>query len=1181
MTPEEPLEIIKQALEPRQLNKIQQMVFQYAWQGLSYSEIALAIDYDLGYIKDTGSKLWQLLSECLGEQVTKQNLQAALKLYIRNNQEPLATVPSNSQTKVLNPSQDWGEAVDASIFYGRSHELTTLSQWIVQEGCRLVSILGMGGVGKTALSVKLAEQIQEKFEFLIWRSLRNAPPIEKLLSDLLLFLSNQQEVQQLGTIDEQIAQLMSYLRKHQCLIILDNVESILGSGEQARRYPEGYEGYGQLFRRVGDERHQSCLVLTSREKPIGLSAKEVATLSVRSLQLLGLQQEEGQIILKSKGLTYSEDECKQLIDHYAGNPLALKIAAATIQSLLQGNVRAFLAQGTIAFGDIWDLLDHQFKRLSNLEKQVMYWLAITREWVTLVELQEAFIPRVSQRELLEALESLKGRSLIETTTEGFTQQPVVMEYVTAKFIDRIYEEVTTQTLKLFRSHALTEAQAKDYIQEAQRLLILEPLADKLLYHFGSKHNLEHHLRQIVSSHQQVAPLQPGYVGGNLINLLCHLKTDLTGYDFSRLQIRQACLVSANLHHVNFTGCDLSKSVFKETLTATLSVTFSPNGKLFATGNADGVVRVWQTTDSSKLVTCKGHTSWVCAVAFSPDSQIVATGSFDQTVKLWDANTGIHLRTLFGHVDWVWTVIFSPNGQILASTSNDQTVKLWNVATGQCIQTLERHKSGVNSVAFSPDGQLLASSSNDRTIKLWETRTGELLNSLEAHDHWIRSVTFSPDGKYLVSGSHDRTIKVWDLATGQCLKTLQGHSAYVLSIALSSNGQTLASGSHDCTVRVWNIFTGECLKVLQGHPNGVWSVAFHPDGQTLVSGSNDSTVKVWNVKTGQSLKTLKGYSAGIRSIVFSADGQRLVSGSDDKTVRIWDTQSGNCLKTLKGHSSWVWFVALSPAQRFLASCSSDSTIRLWHPDTGKEICILQGHANLVMSIAFSPDGQTLVSGSVDQTIRLWDVQSQQCKRTLTCPHRVWAVAWSPKGQIIASGNEDRSVQLWDVKSGECVRVLHGHTALVFSVAFSPAGETIASGSSDQTVKLWDVQSGECINTLAHAGRVWAVAFSPDGERLASTCEDQTVKLWNVKTGECLQTLQGQKGEAWTATFSPNGLVLASGGQNGMIHLWDVQTGEQVRKLSNKRPYEGMNVTGVTGLTAAQRDSLETLGAFVDG
>ncbi|NEQ19850.1 MAG: hypothetical protein F6K28_10700 [Microcoleus sp. SIO2G3] len=125
--------------------------------------------------------------------------------------------------------QDWGEAIDVSVFYGRSWELATLERWIIQDKCRLVAMLGIGGIGKTALSVKLAEQLQGQFEYVIWRSLHNAPSLESLLTNLIDFLSNQQEVDLPEDSSYRISRLLYYLQKHRCLIVLDNAETILAS----------------------------------------------------------------------------------------------------------------------------------------------------------------------------------------------------------------------------------------------------------------------------------------------------------------------------------------------------------------------------------------------------------------------------------------------------------------------------------------------------------------------------------------------------------------------------------------------------------------------------------------------------------------------------------------------------------------------------------------------------------------------------------------------------------------------------------------------------------------------------------------------------------------------------------------------------------------------------------------
>lgn len=599
-----------------------------------------------------------------------------------------------------NPHKDLSEAVDVSIFYGRIEELAQLEQWIVTDCCRLVTLLGMGGIGKTALSVKLAQQIKEQFEYVQWLSLRHAPPLKELLANLIQFLSNGQETNLPSTRESQVSRLIEYLRSSRCLLILDNAESILRSGAYTGYYQTGYEDYGELLRRVGEVSHQSCLILTSREKPRDLVSLEGAALPVRSLQLSGLKQLEGQEIIKLKGLSGSEAELNALIESYAGNPLALKIVTTTIQDVFDGDIVEFLNQGTAIFGDIRELLDRQFNRLSELEKGIMYWLAINRELISLSQLREDIVNVVPLPKLLEALESLLRRSLVEKSTARFTLQPVVMEYVTNQLTEKVFEEIATQKLALLRSHALLKATAKDYVRDIQVRLILEPIINGLLTVFRSKNSIENQFEQILSKLQANSGRSLEYTGGNILNLLCALKSDLGGYDFSYLSVWQAYLQGCTLHNVNFAHADLSKSVFTKTFSSILSVAFSPDGKFLATGDTKGEICLWQVADGKQLLSCKGPPGWAQSVAFSWDSRKLASSSANHTVTVWDASTGQALKTLQGHAHRVRSVAFSPDGYMLASGSDDCTIKLWDANTGECLRTLQGHTNSVSSVAYS-------------------------------------------------------------------------------------------------------------------------------------------------------------------------------------------------------------------------------------------------------------------------------------------------------------------------------------------------------------------------------------------------------------------------------------------------------------------------------------------------
>jgi hypothetical protein len=188
-------------------------------------------------------------------------------------------------------------------------------------------------------------------------------------------------------------------------------ESVSPQKSLTSQYRDGFQEYEEILGKLGSELHSSCLLLTSREKPKILTPLEGKTLPVRVLSLAGLSTVEMQEIFKAdRCFTQTATDWDYLRESYAGNPLALKIVSNTVRDLFDGSISEFLAQGSIAFGDINLLLDEQFHRLSELEKQVMYWLAIAREWISLAELREDFVPSPPQHILLEALLSLVRRS---------------------------------------------------------------------------------------------------------------------------------------------------------------------------------------------------------------------------------------------------------------------------------------------------------------------------------------------------------------------------------------------------------------------------------------------------------------------------------------------------------------------------------------------------------------------------------------------------------------------------------------------------------------------------------------------------------------------------------------------------------------------------------------------------
>jgi len=745
-----------------------------------------------------------------------------------------------------------------------------------------------------------------------------------------------------------------------------------------------------------------------------------------------------------------------LVQQYSGNPLALKIVATAIQELFDGNISDFLAQGIVVFGDVEDLLLSQFNRLSVVEKEVMYWLAINRQPVSFSELQADIITPLSPPKLLEALNSLLRRFLIEKSAAYFTLQPVVMEYLTQQLIEQVCEEVkgwkverllaqrgvkpkaiasaqvegsqhNVQPAKeqpatvhqpvnlqpakeqLFKSHALIKATAKDYVRDTQICLILKPVLAQLLSLLGGKSGVENQLNQILRHLRWYS--QSASEAGSI---------DLDGESQGDIQ------GVASLERL---PCSLDLRDEK----SLMEIGYAP-------GNVINLLRQLNTDLSGYDFSCL--TVWQ---------------AYLQGVNLYQVN--------FAHS---------------------------NLAKSVFTETL----SGVLSVALTPDGKLLAIGDGSGKIYVWQMVTGQrILTTYEGHTGWVMSVAFSPDGHTLASGSMDRTVKLWDISSGECCKTLQGYGSGIFAVGFSPDGQTLASGGSDRMVRLWDTNSGECSQ-MQGHTNAISSLAFSGDNRLLASGSLDGTVRLWDVATGRCLKRLHRTTSQILAVAFSPDGQTLASSSFDQKIRLWDVRTGQCLKT-------------------------------WQEDVYS-----------IYAIAFSPDGQTLAV-SLDGTVKLWDVTTDQCRQMQTDADLVFCVAFSPDGQILASGGSDRTIRLWDVSTGHCLKVLEGHTDRVLCVAFSPDSYNLASGSDDGTVRLWDVSIGLCRQIgSCHSKGVFSVAFSPQGTMLASGSKDETIKLWDISTGEGLKTLR------------------------------------------SSRPYEGMNITGVTGLTSSQKATLLALGAVED-
>ncbi|MFY7797560.1 MAG: NB-ARC domain-containing protein [Dolichospermum sp.] len=308
--------------------------------------------------------------------------------------------------------------------------MTQLQSWILQDGCRLLGLFGMGGVGKTTLATQLAKQIQDQFDYIFWRSVPTVLSFDEMITDMLSLVSNYKESK------PNIHRVIHYLRAYRCLIILDHLETDLDAFDSK---------YNHFIQIIAETNHQSCLIFTSRNQPDEISLLENWLSSVRSLKLFG-SSEAAFSLIQSKQLLGTEKQKYELCDLYGNNPLKIKIVVNAIIKLFNGDINKYLAQNTLLVSyHLRRLLEQQLNCLCDIEKQIMYYLATNSQLTTITDLANK-LPHISRCHFWQAIERLNLRSLIQEKAGKYTLQPVVIEYIMEQFKPKPVLELVNKEL---------------------------------------------------------------------------------------------------------------------------------------------------------------------------------------------------------------------------------------------------------------------------------------------------------------------------------------------------------------------------------------------------------------------------------------------------------------------------------------------------------------------------------------------------------------------------------------------------------------------------------------------------------------------------------------------------------------------------------------------------------------
>ena len=590
-----------------------------------------------------------------------------------------------------------------------------------------------------------------------------------------------------------------------------------------------------------------------------------------------------------------------------------------------------------------------------------------------------------------------------------------------------------------------------------------------------------------------------------------------------------------------------------------TASFSPDGKLLASGGRDGLVRLWEVPTGKELRRFAGRAWPVSSVLFSADGKTLVSADLEGSISFWDVRTGRERHCINQAGREFSRLRLSPDGRTVAAasctpTGIDSVLHLWDLASGKEIRQIKAYpRARIAALAFSPDGKQLVSAPTEQELHLWDIASGKQVRSFEVKRALISDVAFCGDGKTIVGLSGlTGTLLSWDLSTGKVRHRVETEitqiGAHLLSFGLLPGGRTLLAlriggvlTTHDAitlkelrrcaspdesarklilsrdgklgafltgdnSIALVRADSGKGIGPRGGHQGAVHSLAWSADGKLLVT-AGDNTPVVWDAASGKELHRLRGHRGMVSRVAFLADGKTLVSGSQDRSVCFWDAATG---KELRRYEAPELLHAVSPGGKLLAALTSgtgEASLVVRQAATGKELRRIpfpteQGGLS---ALVFSPDGRTLVAGrAYARKIKRWEVASGKELPAFDFPPRprsfevsgVRALAFSPDGKVLASAHHNGTVRLWDAQTGATLRDLSYRAVHTGGLAFSPDGKVLVLAVEDFVVLVEMITGKERGRLRGHQGRVTSLAFSPDGRSLLTGSSDTTALVWDL-------------------------------------------------------------------------------------
>ena len=367
-----------------------------------------------------------------------------------------------------------------------------------------------------------------------------------------------------------------------------------------------------------------------------------------------------------------------------------------------------------------------------------------------------------------------------------------------------------------------------------------------------------------------------------------------------------------------------------------TVAWSPDGSKFVVSTQDLFLRIFESQNGNLLNKIQLRGIPPIALSWSPDGKEIAGGDASGQVTLWDAGSGQTLSaqaiTAAGYfvssLGWskdssqilIGSSFTSCNGS--CTPTNGGELVVLDIPSGN-IRWHEDVNDQIHAISLSPDGKTALARVGNENLNLYQISDGKLIQSISVSGgigaFWL------PDGKSLITLDGEYELLSVDLSGNkQIIAGLKGY--YDLAeLVWSPDSSTLAASPINGPVTLWDRVSGKLLKTFGvGASDG--PLAWSPDGK-LIATIQGKNIIIWDLQAGSQAKVLTNPGKISNNMAWSPDGKLFasLSSGDPKggwisMITLWDTSTWNVYRKLPSYQDYnpQTFITWAPDGKSLAA-----------------------------------------------------------------------------------------------------------------------------------------------------------------------------------------------------------------------------------------------------------------------